>query len=228
MLHARPSTSRVPSAAEWSCHRVIGDSGMTIGRWRCGSSRHGATTLAGVLALTLLGGCAGLRSGPPTGTSDASALDGLWVPSPPEVIAVMLELARVNLTDVVYDLGSGEGEIVIEAARRYGVRAVGVELDPERIENAYKKAVAAGVTDRVTFIKRDLFEVDISEATVVTLYLFPEVTERLLPKLLRELKPGTRIVSHDFGLADWPPEQTVEVPLERRRRVYLWTVPPRL
>jgi len=107
------------------------------------------------------------------------------------------------------------------------VRAVGVELDPERIENAYKKAVAAGVTDRVTFIKRDLFEVDISEATVVTLYLFPEVTERLLPKLLRELKPGTRIVSHDFGLADWAPEQTVEVPLERRRRVYLWTVPSR-
>ena len=200
---------------------------MTIGRGRWGSRRHRATTLAGMLALTLLGGCAGLRSGAPTGTSDASALDGLWVPSPPEVIAVMLQLARVNLADVVYDLGSGEGEIVIEAARRYGVRAVGVELDPERIENAHKKAVAAGVTDRVTFIKRDLFEVDISEATVVTLYLFPEVTERLLPKLLRELKPGTRIVSHDFGLADWAPEQTVEVPLERRRRVHLWTIPPR-
>jgi cyclopropane fatty-acyl-phospholipid synthase-like methyltransferase len=139
----------------------------------------------------------------------------------------MLELARVTSSDVVYDLGSGEGEIVIEAARHYGVRAVGVELDGERIESAHKNAAAAGVTDRVTFIERDLFEVDISEATVVTLYLFPELTERLLPKLLRELKPGTRIVSHDFGLGDWLPEKTIEVPLDRTRRVFLWTVPRR-
>jgi cyclopropane fatty-acyl-phospholipid synthase-like methyltransferase len=116
---------------------------------------------------------------------------------------------------------------VIEAARRYGVRAVGVELDPERLENAHKNAAAAGVTDRVTFVERDLFEADISEATVVTLYLFPEVNARLLPKLLRELTPGTRIVSHDFGLADWAPEKTVEVPLDRTRRVFLWTVPTR-
>jgi cyclopropane fatty-acyl-phospholipid synthase-like methyltransferase len=182
-------------------------------------------TVAGIVMLALLGGCADRPLAPPPSASDASALDGIWVPSPPEVIAVMLQLARVDPTDVVYDLGSGEGEIVIEAARRYGVRAVGVELDRERIENAHKKAAEAGVTGRVTFIERDLFEVDISEATVVTLYLFPEVTERLLPKLLRELKPGTRIVSHDFGLADWAPEATVEVPLERRRRVHLWTVP---
>jgi cyclopropane fatty-acyl-phospholipid synthase-like methyltransferase len=173
--------------------------------------------------LTLLGGCAGLPSRPPAEPS----LVGLWVPSPPEVIAAMLELAALRPIDVVYDLGSGEGEIVIEAARRYGVRAVGVELDPDRIENAHNKAAAAGVTDRVTFIERDLFEVDISEATVVTLYLFPALTERLLPKLLRELKPGTRIVSHDFGLADWTPEKTVEVRLDRIRHVYLWAVPPR-
>jgi cyclopropane fatty-acyl-phospholipid synthase-like methyltransferase len=137
----------------------------------------------------------------------------------------MLELAEVGPGDVVYDLGSGEGEIVIEAARRDGVRAVGVEIDPERIENAHKHAAAAGVTDRVTFLERDLFEVDISAATVVTLYLFPEVNARLLPKLLRELRPGTRIVSHDFGLGDWPPEKTVEVPLDRTRRVFLWRVP---
>jgi cyclopropane fatty-acyl-phospholipid synthase-like methyltransferase len=178
-----------------------------------------------ILALVMLGGCAGLPARPPAGTSDALA--GLWVPSPPEVIAAMLELAQVTPIDVVYDLGSGEGEIVIEAARRYGVRAVGVELDRERIDNAHKNAAAAGVTDRVTFVERDFFQVDIGEATVVTLYLFPELTERLLPKLLRELTPGTRIVSHDFGLGDWPPERTVEVRLDRIRRVHLWTVPTR-
>lgn len=184
----------------------------------------GPITLALMLLLTPLGGCASL---PPADTGSGTSQAGLWVPSPPEVIAVMLELAQVTPADVVYDLGSGEGEIVIEAARRYGVRAVGVELDPERVENAHRNAAAAGVSDRVTFIERDFFEVDIGEATVVTLYLFPELTARLLPKLLRELRPGARIVSHDFGLADWAPEKTVEVPLERRRRVFLWTVPPR-
>jgi SAM-dependent methyltransferase len=189
------------------------------------SRRSNARPRAFFLALALLGGCAGTSSPAATDTSSGTALAGLWVPSPPEVIAAMLELARVAPTDVVYDLGSGEGEIVIEAARRYGVRAVGVELDRERIENARKNAAAAGVADRVTFIEQDLFVADIGEATVVTLYLFPELTERLLPKLLRELRPGTRIVSHDFGLADWAPDQTVEVPLDRIRRVLLWTVP---
>jgi SAM-dependent methyltransferase len=179
-----------------------------------------------VLTLALLSGCAAppwdARRTPPE-----RAFAGVWVPSPPEVIAAMLEVAGVTSRDVVYDLGSGEGEIVIEAARRYGVRAVGVELDHERVENAEKNAIGAGVTDRVTFIERDLFEVDIGEATVVTLYLFPTLMQRLKPKLLRELKPGTRIVSHDFGLPDWPPDETVEVSVDRIRRVYLWTVPPR-
>jgi cyclopropane fatty-acyl-phospholipid synthase-like methyltransferase len=184
-----------------------------------------AFALAGILALAMLGGCAGTSR--PSGRPPERAFAGLWVPSPPEVIAAMLELAAVSPADVVYDLGSGEGEVVIEAARRYGVRAVGVELDAERVSNAEKNAVAAGVTDRVTFVERDLFEVDIGEATVVTLYLFPALMQRLLPKLLRELRPGTRIVSHDFRLPDWPPERTVEVPVDRIRRVYLWTVPPR-
>ena len=183
-------------------------------------------TLVFVLALALLGGCA-RAPWRASGTPPERALAGLWVPSPPEVIAAMLELAAVNPTDIVYDLGSGEGEIVIEAARRYGVRAVGVELDHERVENAERNAIGAGVTDRVTFIERDLFEVDIGEATVVTLYLFPALMQRLKPKLLRELRPGTRIVSHDFGLPDWPPDETVEVSVDRIRRVYLWTVPPR-
>lgn len=178
-----------------------------------------------VLALMLLAGC-GLRPGASVNTPAERAFAGLWVPSPPEVIAAMLELAEVGPDDVVYDLGSGEGEIVIEAARRYGARAVGVELDHDRIENAAKNAAATGVTARVTFVERDLFEVDISEATVITLYLFPELMRRLRPKLLRELRPGTRIVAHDFALPDWPPERTVDVRLDRLRRVYLWTVPP--
>jgi SAM-dependent methyltransferase len=167
-----------------------------------------------ILLLALLSACA-----PPAARVDVPperAFAGLWVPSPPEVIAAMLQLAAVAPDDVVYDLGSGEGEIVIEAARRYGARAVGVELDHERVTNAAQHAAAA-----------DLFEVDIGEATVVTLYLFPALMQRLLPKLLRELRPGTRIVAHDFRLPDWPPEKTVEVPVDRIRRVYLWTVPRR-
>jgi SAM-dependent methyltransferase len=176
-------------------------------------------------AVVVAAGCAAPAAPPRAVAPSGPIPDVIWVPSPPEVIAAMLELAEVGPGDVVYDLGSGEGEIVIEAARRDGVRAVGVEIDPERIENAHKHAAAAGVTDRVTFLERDLFEVDISAATVVTLYLFPEVNARLLPKLLRELRPGTRIVSHDFGLGDWPPEKTVEVPLDRTRRVFLWRVP---
>lgn len=182
--------------------------------------------VAVLIALTLLGGCAGQRSRDADGPPER-AYAGLWVPSPPEVIAAMLQLAAVGPTDVVYDLGSGEGEIVIEAARRYGARAVGVELDHQRVENAEKNAAEAGVTDRVTFIEHDLFEVDIGDATVVTLYLFPELMQRLRPKLLRELRPGTRIVAHDFALPGWPPEKTVDLRLDRLRRVYLWTVPPR-
>jgi precorrin-6B methylase 2 len=182
--------------------------------------------LAAAMALAVVGGCAPAPARP-TAASPERALVGLWVPSPPEVIGAMLELADVRATDVVYDLGSGEGEIVIEAARRSGARAVGVELDHERIENAARNAAAAGVTDRVAFIERDLFEVDIGDATVVTLYLLPELMQRLKPKLLRELRPGTRIVAHDFPLPDWPPEQVIEVPLDRVRHVYRWTVPPR-
>lgn len=182
-----------------------------------------SVAMVAIVALALFPGCAVVQSRPHTPPERAYA--GLWVPSPPEVIAAMLQLAEVAPGDVVYDLGSGEGEIVIEAARRYGVRAVGVELDHERIENAGKNAAAAGVANRVTFLQRDLFEVDIGEATVVTLYLFPELMRRLRPKLLRELRPGTRIVAHDFRLPDWPPDKTVDVTLDRVRRVYLWTVP---
>ena len=138
----------------------------------------------------------------------------------------MLELSSVGPDDVVYDLGCGDGEIVVAAARR-GARGVGVDIDPERIANARRDAARAGVTDRVTFIEQDLFVTDVSPATVVTLYLLPELNERLRPKLLRELRPGTRVVSHDFGMGDWAPERGIEVPLARVHRVFLWRIPAR-
>jgi len=187
-----------------------------------------ALVAASFTALTLLVGCA---SAPPSGPAAARPappkLDVVWVPSAPEVIAVMLEAAKVGPGDIVYDLGCGEGEIVIAAALHYGARGVGVDLDPERITNARLNAARAGVTDRVTFIEQDLFATDVSGATVVTLYLGPEINRRLRPKLLRELRPGTRIVSHDFSMGDWTPERTVRVPQAPGHVVYLWRVPPR-
>ena len=181
--------------------------------------------LVWLLALGLLGGCAGAPATPPVRT--APKLDVIWVPSAPEVIAAMMEAAKVGPGDVVYDLGCGEGEVVIAAAKLHGARGVGVDLDPERIRNARANAARAGVTERVTFIEQDLFKTDVRPATVVTLYLLPELNERLRPKLLRELRPGSRIVSHDFGMGDWVPERTITVPLLREHRVLLWRVPPR-
>jgi SAM-dependent methyltransferase len=153
-------------------------------------------------------------------------LDAVWVPSAPEVIDVMLAAAQVTADDVVFDLGCGEGEIVIAAARR-GARGVGVDIDPVRLSNARANAARARVTERVTFVEQDLFETDVSAATVVTLYLGPDVNRRLRPKLLRELRPGTRIVSHDFGMGDWVPERMFTVPQVPGHVVYLWRVPGR-
>jgi SAM-dependent methyltransferase len=182
--------------------------------------RYLAVALA---ALTLLAGCAAV---PPTAqTETGPKLDVIWVPSPPEVIAAMLSAAKVGPEDLVYDLGCGEGEILIAAAKQYGARGVGVDLDPVRIRNARVNAANAGVADRITFIQHDLFKTDVRPATVVTLYLLPELNERLRPKLLKELKPGTPIVSHDFGMGDWTPERTIEVSLTRVHRVLLWRVP---
>jgi SAM-dependent methyltransferase len=179
--------------------------------------------LAGLLALTLPTGCAWAPATP--AVAERPKLDVVWVPSPTEVITAMLDAARVGPADLVYDLGCGEGEILIAAAKRYGARGVGIDLDPERIRNARTNAARAGVTDRVTFIEQDLFKTDVSPATVVTLYLLPELNERLRPVLMRALRPGTRIVSHDFGMGDWTPERTIEVELTRTHRVMLWRVP---
>ena len=150
--------------------------------------------------------------------------DVIYVPTPRAVIDEMLRIAKVQADDVIYDLGCGDGRIVITAAQEYGARGIGIDIDPQRIREANENARQAGVTDRVRFLNEDLFEADISQATVVTLYLLESLNEKLRPKLLRELRPGTRIVSHDFKMGDWEPEQAIEM---NGHRVYFWTVPAR-
>ena len=147
--------------------------------------------------------------------------DVVFVPTPEEVIEKMLEVAKVTPNDVVYDLGCGDGRIVVAAAKK-GARAVGIDIDPQRIKEANARAQAEKVTARARFIENDLFEANIGEATVVTLYLLPRLNEKLKPKLLKELKPGTRIVSHAFDMGDWTPEEKVSV---GSSTVYLWRVP---
>lgn len=149
-----------------------------------------------------------------------------FVPSTDPVVDAMLALAKVTKDDVVYDLGCGDGKIVVAAAK-LGARGVGIDIDPARIAEANQRAKAAGVTDKVTFILGDIFDTKhkISDATVVTLFLYPSVNERLKPRLLRELKPGSRVVSNSFAMGnDWPPEQTQQV---TSFVIYLWTIPKR-
>lgn len=150
--------------------------------------------------------------------------DVIFVPTPNEVVDRMLEMAQVSAKDTVYDLGCGDGRIVITAAQKYRARGVGIDIDPDRIREATANAKKAGVTDRVKFILGDLFEADISPATVVTLYLLTELNLKLRPKLVKELKPGTRVVSHAFAMGDWQPERTAEV---SGTTVYLWRIPLR-
>jgi SAM-dependent methyltransferase len=147
-----------------------------------------------------------------------------YVASPQQIVDAMLDLAKVKSNDVVYDLGCGDGRIVISAAKKYGARGVGIDLNPDRIEEARANARAAGVDGRVLFEARDLFDSDIHDATVVALYLLPEVNMRLRPRLLSELKPGTRVVTHSFAMGDWKPDKEMVVDGDH---VYLWTVPAR-
>ncbi len=149
-----------------------------------------------------------------------------YVQTPHEVVAQMLRLAGVGRNDVVYDLGSGDGRLVIAAARDFGARGVGVEIDPRLVAQSVESARRAGVGDRVTFREQDLFQTDLADATVVTLYLSPALNLRLRPKLLRELRAGARIVSHDFDMGDWPPARALRIDVrERASQVYLWVVP---
>ena len=149
-----------------------------------------------------------------------------YVPTDDRVVAEMLAVANVGKDDVLYDLGSGDGRIVITAAKKFGTRGVGVDIDPERVKEANENAAKAGVTDRVRFVQQDLFQTDFREATVVTLYLLPSVNMRLRPKLLSDLKPGTRVVSHNYDMGDWAPLKTIVVTLpEDTHTVYYWIVP---
>jgi cyclopropane fatty-acyl-phospholipid synthase-like methyltransferase len=152
--------------------------------------------------------------------------DVIFVPTPQEVVDAMLKLAKVTKNDVIYDLGSGDGRIPITAAKTYGARGVGIDIDPQRIKEATENLKTAGVGDRVKFLNQDLFTTDISEATVVTLYLLPSLNVKLIPKLNKELKPGTRIVSHAFDMSsdgtERKPKETLNV---NGRTVYFWTIP---
>lgn len=152
--------------------------------------------------------------------------DVIYYSTPPETVNEMLRLAAIKKTDVLYDLGSGDGRIPIAAAQQYGIRAVGIEIDPKLIIEAEENARKANVSSLVTFRNDDMFRTNLREATVVTLYLSDKLNVLLRPKLLNELRPGSRIVSHDFRMGDWKPEQTVRVPWGKLyRTVYVWTVP---
>ena len=152
-------------------------------------------------------------------------LDVPYVPTREQVVEEMLRMANVEAGDVVYDLGCGDGRIVVMAAQKFGARGVGVDIDPRRIEEARENAAKAGVANRTRFHLGDLFNADIREATVVTLYLLPEVNVRLKPKLRSDLKPGSRVVSHDFTMGDdWPAERALRLPNDT---IYLWTIPAR-
>jgi SAM-dependent methyltransferase len=151
--------------------------------------------------------------------------DVVYVPTPPEVVDRMLKIANVGKNDVLYDLGSGDGRIPIAAIQKYGVKkAVGIDIDPQRIKEANENAQKAGLTGKVQFLQQDLFKTDFSDATVVTLYLLPELNVKLRPQLLK-LPPGTRIVSHAFDMGEWKPEKVEQVD---GRTVYFWTVPKQI
>ncbi|MHC2993154.1 RNA methyltransferase [Pontibacter sp. HJ8] len=162
------------------------------------------------------------KSTPTTKSTEAPKLDVPYVPTPQAVVDAMLKLANVNSKDVLYDLGCGDGRIVVTAAKEYGAKATGFDINPERIKEANANAKEAGVTDKVKFVEGNLFKVDYSPASVVTLYLLPTVNMKLRPMLLEQLKPGTRIVSHAFDMGDWQPDETMNV---EGSTIYLWTVP---
>jgi SAM-dependent methyltransferase len=148
------------------------------------------------------------------------------VRTPLVVVNEMLRLASISAGDVVYDLGSGDGRILIAAARDRGARGVGLEIDPALVAESTERARRLGLADRVSFLQQDLFQADIRPATVVTLYLSPDLNRRLRPKLLSELRPGSRIVSHNFDMGDWPPSRTLQVSSnEGSHTLYLWIVP---
>jgi SAM-dependent methyltransferase len=187
-------------------------------------TRHTVAMAALLLAL-LQTASAEWSPGTVSSTSSQQELrapDVFYVPTPQPVVDAMLQLAGVTSSDIVYDLGCGDGRIPITAAQRFGARGIGIDIDPKRIAEANENAKAAGVADKVRFLNQDLFTSDFRDATVVTLYLLPSLNEKLMPKLRADLKPGTRVVSHAFDMGStWPPEKRVEVD---GKSIYLWTI----
>ena len=151
-----------------------------------------------------------------------------YIPTSQEIVGAMLTLAGVTEDDILYDLGSGDGRIAIAAAQQFGTRGVGIDIDPERIREANENAQTAGVSDRVEFRQQDLFESDFSDATVVILYLLPHLNLRLRPELFRQLKPGTRVVSHDFDMGDWKPELVIQIQMPEESTLYYWVIPDKI
>lgn len=150
-----------------------------------------------------------------------------YVPTPEEVVEKMLELAKPKKGEVLYDLGCGDGRIVVTAAKKYGVKGIGVDIDPERIKESNDNAKQAGVTDRVKFIKKDLFKMDFRDADIMAMYLLTTVNEQLKPKLLEQMRPGSRVVSHAFSMGDWEPDQEVTVEPDKQT-VYFWIIPAKV
>jgi SAM-dependent methyltransferase len=183
-------------------------------------------SLVGCCALILMIAAAAF----PQTAQPKKPLDVPYVPTTPEAVDAMLKLAEVKKGDVVYDLGCGDGRIVITAAKNYGARGVGIDIDPQRISEANANAKREGVEKLVRFEENDLFQANFKDATVVTLFLLSSVNQRLKPKLLAELKPGTRIVSNTFDMGDWKPEKEFTVPNTDddaflSHHLYMWTVP---
>jgi SAM-dependent methyltransferase len=174
-----------------------------------------------VVRLTLVA----LLSGVPLPGQQARTPDIYFTGTPQPVVHQMLKLAQVSARDIVYDLGSGDGRILVIAAQAYGARGVGIEIQPRLVELSREVAAAGAVADKVTFVEGDLFDADISEATVVTLWLSQTVNARLEAKLKRELRPGTRIVSHQFAIGRWMPDMIVRAEYDQTD-LYLWIVPP--
>ena len=177
------------------------------------------------LAVTVaVAGFAGVTTASAQTAAPTRRPDVIFVPTPEAVVEAMLQVANVTKSDVVYDLGCGDGRIPVTAAKKYGARGFCFDIDPQRIKEANENVAKNNVGNLVTVVHADLFETDLSGASVVTLYLLPSLNVKLMPKLMKELKPGTRIVSHAFDMGDWKPEKELDVD---GRKVYYWTIPKR-
>ncbi len=186
------------------------------------------STLAAAALLAALSACSLVNGRPAAATEADVELDVPYVQTPQPIVDKMLEIAAPTKDDILYDLGSGDGRIVVTAAARYGTRGVGIDIDPARVEDGRRNANEAGVSNLTRFVQQDLFKTDLREATVVTMYLLSSVNLELRPRLLDQLRPGTRIVSHSFDMGDWEPDQVVEVTEGARGTIYYWVIPAKI